>query len=163
MAMKIQFHALNRGELWRSIAVGIATGAILAVLNILALQGHLSPMPKPLGLAFAETVFRTHLPLPVGLLFHLVWVTAFSVVYVALWRHDLTFKNAVILAAVLWLVVLVVFFPIVGWGFFGLAVGARLIIPATVSHLVFAVVLWGLCRMAFGRSARPDQSQAPVR
>ena len=157
--MSVEPHRLNRGEWGKAIGVGIATAAILAALNVVALKSHVSPMPKPLGLAFADTVIGKELPLPVGLLFHLAWVTSFSVLYVFLWRNALTMGNAILLAAALWLLVLVFFFPVVGWGFFGLAVSPKLIVPATVSHLLFAVILWGLCRIAFARSIDREQSQ----
>jgi hypothetical protein len=147
--MSVELHWLSTREWWKAVGVGVATAAILAVLNVIALKSQVSPLPKPLGLAFAETVFGRNLPLPVGLLFHLAWVTFFSVVYVVLWRNALTLRNANILASVLWLLVLIVFFPVVGWGFLGLAVSPKLIVPATVSHLLFAAILWGLCRIAF--------------
>jgi hypothetical protein len=116
------------------------------------LQSGVSPLPKPLGLAFAETVLRTELPLPVGLLFHSAWVTAFSVLYVILLRDALTFTRALRLAIALWVLVLVFFFPVVGWGFFGVAVTPKLIVGAAVPHLLFAIFLWGLCRWAFVRN-----------
>jgi len=131
------------------VIVGIGTGLILAVLNVIAFRSHLSPLPKPLGLAFAETLLGRPLPLPVGLLFHLAWVAFFSFVYVILWRDRLTLRNALALACFLWLTALFVFFPIVGWGLFGLNVSPALILPVTVSHLLFAAILWGLARAAF--------------
>jgi len=145
--MAIEIGRLSRLEVAKAVGIGVATAIILAIINVIALHSHVSPLPKPLGLAFAETVFGRSLPLPIGLLFHVVWVTFFSLVYVALWPNALTLRNALILAATLWLLVMVVFFPVVGWGFFGFAVGPRLIIPATVSHLLFAVILWGLARL----------------
>lgn len=162
--MTVEPHWLSTREWWKTISVGVATGVFLAVLNLIALKTQVSPLPKPLGLAFAETVFGHSLPLPVGLLFHLAWVTFFSVVYVVLWRNALTLRNAVILASVLCLLVLIVFFPIVRWGFFGLAVSPKLILAATVSHLLFALTLWGLCHLAFGQSLErgPTQPQQGV-
>jgi len=50
---------------------------------------------------------------------------------------------------VLWAGALVVFFPIIGWGFFGLAVGPQLIVASVMPHLLFGVFLWGSCRIAF--------------
>jgi hypothetical protein len=161
--MSVEPHWPSAREWWRAVGVGVATAAILAVLNVIALKTQVAPLPKPLGLAFAETVFGHSLPLPVGLLFHLTWVTFFSIVYVVLWRKALTLRNAMILASVLWLVVLVVFFPAVGWGFFGLAVSSKLIVPATISHLLFALILWGLCRLAFRQSLEPQTSQTRAR
>jgi hypothetical protein len=148
--MGLRIHRLSVREGGRALIIGIATGLILAVLNIIALKSHLSPLPKPLGLAFAETLFGAPLPLPVGLLFHLAWITLFSFAYVILWRNRLTFGNALALAVLLWLAALLVFFPIVGWGFFGLNVGATVILPVTVSHVLFAAILWALARLAFG-------------
>ncbi|WP_353644622.1 hypothetical protein [Mesorhizobium sp. WSM2239] len=113
------------------------------------LKTGISPLPKPLALAFAETIFGTNLPLPVGMMFHLVWVTFFSALYVVLFRDALTFMRAFWLAFALWISVLVVFFPIVGWGFLGLAVTPKLIAASAVSHLLFAIFLWGLCKMSF--------------
>lgn len=114
----------------------------------------ISPMPRPLGLAFAQTLLG-NVPLPVGLLFHVVWVTAWSVVYVVLFHDRLTFLNALWLALFLWVLVLVVFFPVIGWGFFGLGVSPKLIVASLVPHVLFAVFLWGLCRIVFGRWLRP--------
>ncbi len=114
-----------------------------------------SPLPKALGLAFAETVSGRTLPLPVGLLFHTVWVTAFSVLYVVLFRDTLTFMRALMLGTALWILVLVFFFPLVGWGFFGLAVGPEIIIGAAIPHVLFAFFLWGSCRLAFKGAPSP--------
>jgi hypothetical protein len=59
------------------------------------------------------------------------------------------------LAFTLWLFALVFFFPVIGWGFLGLAVSPRLIVAAAVPHLLFAIFLWGGCRFAFvGMSGR---------
>jgi hypothetical protein len=155
--MGFQFHRLTVREGGKVLTVGIGTGLILAVLNVIALKSRLSPLPKPLGLAFAETLLGRPLPLPVGLLFHLAWVTLASSAYVVLWRDRLTLRNALALAGVLWLAAVMVFFPIVGWGPFGLDVSAKLIVPVTVSHLLFATLLWAFARLAFGPSrGRPD-------
>lgn len=146
----MQIHRLTAAEWGKAIAVGIGVAILTAAIMIAGRVSGVSPLPAPLGLAFANTVFGAQLPLPVGLLFHLVWVTAFSCVYVVLFRDDLSFMRAFWLALALWVLVLVFFFPVVGWGFLGLAVGPALIIVAAVSHLLFAVFLWGLCRLAFG-------------
>jgi hypothetical protein len=125
---------------------------LTAIFMFAGLKSGVSPLPKSLGRAFAETVLRRPLPLPVGLLFHTVWTTAFSVLYVVLFRDALTFMRALWLGIVLWLLVLVFFFPVVGWGFFGLAISPKLIVGAAVPHLLFVLFLWGLCRWAFGDS-----------
>lgn len=147
-------HALD-GEDWaKAIGIGIAVSILTAAFMVATMKEGISPLPKSLGLAFAEAVLRRPLPLPVGLLFHTVWTTAFSALYVILFRDALTFMRAFWLGVLLWLLVLVFFFPVVGWGLFGLGVGAKLIVGAAIPHLLFAVLLWGLCRVVF-RQSRP--------
>lgn len=46
-----------------------------------------------------------------------------------------------------------VFFPYVGWGFFGLSEGPQLFVGSLVPHLLFAAILWGWCRWLFPRQA----------
>jgi len=153
----MQWHALDGRDWAKAIGVGVAVSVLTAVFMAAGIKSGVSPLPKSLGLAFAETVLRRPLPLPVGLLFHTVWTTAFSVLYVVLFRDALTFMRALWLAVALWLLVLVFFFPVVGWGFFGLGVGPKMIVGAAAPHLLFALLLWGLCRWAFGGQV-PDRA-----
>ena len=145
----MRFHRLPPAELLKAIGIGVATALLLSAVMVPALRLGVSPLPQPLGLAFAETLLGRSLPLPVGLLFHVVYVAFWAVVYVALFRHALTIGNALALALFLWLLVLVVFFPLVGWGFLGLAIGPQLIVASLVPHLLFALFLWALCRPTF--------------
>lgn len=149
----MKMHSLGREDAAKAVAVGIGVSVLTAAFMVATAKAGVSPFPKALGLAFAETVLGRTLPLPVGLLFHTVWVTAFSVIYVVLFRDALTFGRALGIGIALWLSVLVFFFPVVGWGFFGLAVGPKAIVGAAISHLLFAFLLWGLCRWAFKRAA----------
>ena len=136
----------------KAIGIGLATAILLSAIMVPMSKLGISPMPKPLGLAFAETVSGTTLPLPIGLLFHLLYVAAWCVLFIALFRHKATFVRALALGLLLWIVVLLVFFPVVGWGFLGLSIGPKLIVASLVPHLLFALFLWGLCRFAFGRA-----------
>jgi hypothetical protein len=131
----------------KAVGVGIATAVILSLVMVPAVKAGISPMPEPLALAFARVLFG-EVPLPVGLLFHLVYVTFWSVVYIATFKErDLL--NALMLALILWVLVLILFFPIVGWGFFGLDVSPKLLVASLVPHLLFAIILWGMCYWVF--------------
>lgn len=145
----MKLHLLSVKEFGKAAAIGILTAVLLSAIMVTALKTGISPMPKPLALAFADTLLRAELPLPAGLLFHVAWVTAWSVVYVVLFRDRLSFARALGLALALWAVVLAVFYPFVGWGFLGLSVSPKLIIAALVSHMLFAVLLWRLTSWAF--------------
>jgi hypothetical protein len=131
----------------KAIATGIATAAILSVILVPAMKAGLSPMPKPLALAFAQELFG-NVGLPVGLFFHLVYVTFWSVMYVVLFERH-TFLNALWLALGLWVLVLLVFFPFVGWGLAGVGQSPMLFIGSLVPHVLFAVILWALHHLTF--------------
>lgn len=143
------FRALSTTDLWKAIGIGVVTALLLTAIMLPAFRFGIAPMPKFPSLAFAETILGRPLPLPVGLLFHVAYVAFWSVVYIALFRDRLTFLNALWLALALWVVLLVVFFPLVGWGFLGLGLSVKLIPAALVPHLLFAAFLWALCRLVF--------------
>lgn len=144
----MRLHRLSATEVAKAVGVGVVTAILLSIIAIAGQVSGMSPMPEPLGLAFAKVILGD-VPLPVGLVFHLVYVTFWTVVYVALFRTELTFVNALGLGLFLWVLVLIGFFPLVGWGFLGLQVGPQLIVAALVPHLLFSVFIWGLSRLVF--------------
>lgn len=132
------------GRNWlRAVGIGVAVAILTAIIMVALLKAGMSPFPKPPSLAFAETLLGRGLPLPVGLLFHIAYVTFWSVVFLQFFpRRNLA--TALALAGVLWLIILAVFFPIVGWGFAGLHISPTLIPASFLPHLLFALFLWGL-------------------
>ena len=147
----------RNGRSWlRAIGIGVLASIITAVVMLVLTSAGLSPFPKPPSLAFAETVLARSLPLPVGLLFHTVYVTFWAVMFVRYFpRRNLW--TALALAAVLWLVILVVFFPIVGWGLAGLSVSPRLITASFVPHLLFGLLLWAFDRYLPATASRASR------
>lgn len=139
----------------RATGIGLAVSVLTALVMVTLLKTGVSPLPKPLGLAFAETLFGHSLPMPVGLLFHTAYVTFWSVVFVRFFPlRDI--KTALTLAIALWLGVLVVFFPVVGWGFAGLGISPKLIPASFMPHLLFGVLLWALHKYAFRNRTAVD-------
>jgi hypothetical protein len=140
---------LSTEDLWKAIAVGIVTAVLLIAIMLPAFKFGLSPMPEIPSLAFVEAVLGRPLPLAVGVQCHAAYVTFWSVVYVALFRDRLTFLNAFYLALALWATMLVVVFPVIGWGFLGLGISVKLIPTGLLLNLLFALFVWSLCRLAF--------------
>lgn len=126
----------------KNIGVGLLVAIAVSLFMVPATIAGLPPFPQPPSLAFAELVLGTSLPLPVGLIFHLLYVTFWSWVYYTFFAEPNTFGKTLILAVVLWVVVLVVFFPLVGWGFAGLNIGSQMIVASAIPHLLFAIFLW---------------------
>ena len=155
--MRIQ--RLSRNEALKALGIGVLTAVLLSAVMVPAFRLGIAPMPEPPSLALAKLLLGATTPLPVGLFFHVAYVTFWSVVYVSLFRDRLTFLNALWLGLALWAVILVVFFPLLGWGFFGLAISPKLIPAALVPHVLFAVFLWGLCRWGFKEKTEPGESK----
>ncbi|WP_070988543.1 hypothetical protein [Halofilum ochraceum] len=133
----------------RGAVLGVVNGILLSLIMVPAFLAGLPPMPQPPSLAFAEVLLGEGLPMPVGLLFHLAYVTFWSIIWVALDYPRLRFTTALGLGLILWIVALVVFFPINGWGLLGLGVNPKLIPAALVPHALFILFLWGLGRLLF--------------
>lgn len=144
----MRLHRLSATELAKAVGVGVVTAILLSIIAIAGQVSGMSPMPEPLGLAFAQLLLGD-VPLPVGLFFHVVYVTFWTVAYVALFRTDLSLLNALGLGLFLWVLVLIGFFPLVGWGFFGLQVGPQLIVASLVPHILFSLFIWALSRLVF--------------
>jgi len=132
------------GRSWpRAFGIGVAVGVLTALVMLILSETGISPFPKPPSLAFAEVLLDRQLPMPVGLLFHTAYVVLWSVVFVRFFPRR-NIKTALALAGILWLVILAIFFPIVGWGFAGLQVSPKLIPASLLPHLLFGVLLWGM-------------------
>ncbi len=153
----MQIHSLAPKEALKAVGIGILTALLLSAVMVPAFKFGISPMPKPPSLAFAETLFGRGLPMPVGLLFHVAYVTFWALAYVMVFRDRLTFLNALWLGLGLWVVILVFFFPVVGWGFLGLAVSPKLIPASLVPHVLFALILWALCRIGFKKKTESEE------
>ncbi len=74
---------LSARDLGRAILVGIAAAPILSLVMVPANLSGIAPMPKPPSLAFAGLILGARVPLPVGGVFHVGWVTPWTVVFVA--------------------------------------------------------------------------------
>jgi hypothetical protein len=142
-------------DIAKMIGVGIVIAVLLSAVMVPAAKMGLSPMPKPLGLAFAQTLLGK-VPLPVGLVFHLLYVTAVATLYLAFIERRPGFAKAFAYGLLLWILVLVIFFPIVGWGFLGLNISPKLIIGSLIPHLLFAFFLWLIPKWVFSSERRSD-------
>src|SRR5690348_9749404 len=140
----MNWHRLNGKQYLKAVGVGVLTSLILSAIMITGFKTGVSPMPAPVSLAFAQALVGAKLPLPVGLLFHVAWVTLWSVVYVALFRERLTLGRAAGLAVFLLALMYIVFFPFIGWGLLGMAVGPKAVVGGFITHALFTVIVWAL-------------------
>ena len=143
---------------WKAVAAGVITSIGTAAIMAIGMKTGVSPLPKPLGLAFAQWVLGRSLPLPIGMLFHLAYVTGWSVLFIMLApARWLRFWPILGFGLALWLLAIFVFTPLVGWGIAATAVaGPKGIMATLVAHLLFVFFLLLSCRWLF----RPDAAGA---
>src|SRR3546814_20770389 len=96
------------GRSWlRAIGIGVLVSIITAAVMVTLTAAGLSPFPEPPSLAFAQTVIGRDLPLPVGLLFHTVYVTFWVAIFVRYFPRRVIL-TALGIAAGLWPVILAI-------------------------------------------------------
>jgi hypothetical protein len=131
------------------LGAGVLAGLLLSGLIAAAAVTKVTLVPKPLCVAFMEAALHRPVTLAAGVAFNIVWVAFWSFFYVFLFWKGLPLAGAVGLAVTLWLLSMVFFFPAVGWGYFGMKLGARAGIDSMISYAVFAAVIWSLNRLLF--------------
>jgi len=146
------------GDLLVAAVVGVGVALSLAALMVVAQVTHLSPLPAPLGVAFAKTVLPSgslgdHGLLWVGLGLHVAYVTSATVAYVAVLRSRLGGVAAFGWALGLWVFAGVVFAPLVGWGLFASGTGAGGFVNLLAVHLAYGAFLWAGGWVAFRETA----------
>lgn len=124
------------------IVLSIAVALLISAAVVPMFKLGLSPLPKPVGLAFAERLLGHPAPLPIGLLFHVVYVSFFAYLYFVFIAKPNTLLRASALAFALYLAALFVFFPLIGWGMAGLAATPKAPLAALIPHALFALFLW---------------------
>ncbi len=150
------------GRSWpRCIGIGVVVSVLITVFMVMMTKLGVSPFPKPPSLAFAETILGKQLPLPVGVLFHTAYVTFWSIVFIRFFPKR-NLKTALALGGALWVVILAVFFPLVGWGFAGTHISPKLVPASFLPHLLFGLLLWGLDKKMPGKAVTASSPASHV-
>lgn len=149
----------RRTASWPSaIGIGIVISILTSLFMVSLQKTGVSPLPKPLALALVHAISGKSLPLPAGLLLHTIYVTFWSVIFVRYFPRR-NFWTAMALALFLWLIVLVIIFPIVGWGIAGLSISTMVIPASLMPHILFGILLWALDWFCYVRTAAEKGSR----
>lgn len=133
--------------------VAVATGAVTAPL----FKSGMAPMPKAPSQAFAETLLGPVAD-PVGLLFHLLYVTSVTTLVLAFTGLRPGKRVIAATSGALWVIAVVVFFPLVGWGLFGSAMTPKIAFAALGPHVLYGVVLWAATRLVVRNQDNTDRA-----
>ncbi len=141
-------------ELIAAGILGVGISLSLSTLMLVAKAQHITALPMPLGVVFAAHLFGKAtlgmtLLLPVGLLLHVGF------------RRHRGFAAAFGTALVLWVLAGVSILPYVGWGLFGLGLGAGAAGNVLAVHLLYGAFLWAGFWLAF-RTRVPQRSAEPA-
>lgn len=159
---------------WMKAATVGALGSLVmfAVIMIGIHGAGIAPFNLPPSAAFLEMLGLNVGPLP--LLVHFGYGATWSLVLVALYGRDVSVGNGLGLATALWLVMMVGYSPLIGWGIFGfggaghqlspsdpLYLGSPLkyVVATFVLHLIYGTII-GRLNTAWISFEAPEQASA---
>lgn len=138
----------------KSGAIGALAALVMFLGITLIIKTGVAPFNLPPSAAF---LMKIGLPAqPLGLVVHFVYGMFWSVVLITLFKGETDVRKGIGLALVLWLVMMVVFSPIIGWGFFGfggaghqlspddplyLGMAIKYLIGTLILHLVYGAII----------------------
>ena len=118
----------------KSILVGVLGSLVMFLLMMIGIHGTgIAPFNLPPSAAFLEQLGLNTGPLP--LLVHFGYGATWSLVLVALYGANTTVRRGVSLAAGLWLLMMLVHSPLIGWGVFGVGGPGHDLSPSDPLHL----------------------------
>jgi hypothetical protein len=131
---------------------GIVATIAMSVVMLAGTVSGRSPMPKPIPVALVATIFGAGLPKPalvlLGAAAHLLYGGTFAGV-LALVARPITIWKGIGLAVVLWLVMQLVWLPVLGWGVFGIGITPAIAVATLMLHLIYGVTAgWLIDRRA---------------
>lgn len=142
----------------RPILTGLLGSLVMFVITMFAIHGAgMAPFNVTPSAAFFA---KLGLPMkPLALIAHFGYGAFWSVVLVAIFKNSVSLGKGISLALVLWLIMMVVYSPIIGWGLFGLSgsspsvasdaplylqAGPKYLVATLVLHLVYGSIIGGL-------------------
>ncbi|MEF8816691.1 MAG: hypothetical protein V5A20_01135 [Salinibacter sp.] len=142
----------------KSILVGVLGSLVMFLLMVLGIHGTgIAPFNLPPSAAFLEQLGLNTGPLP--LLAHFGYGATWSLVLVTLYGPRTTIRRGVYLTTGLWLFMMIVYSPLIGWGVFGvggaghdlaasdplyLGSPVKYVVATLLLHLVYGAIIGGL-------------------
>lgn len=138
----------------KSILVGLVASLVIYLIMMLGINGTgFAPFNIPPSEAFLQVFDINNGPLP--LIVHFGYGTFWSVMLLAAYGDEVNIKKGIVLATILWLFLMIVYSPLIGWGFFGfgdassldpsaplyLEEGPKFLIGSYIIHLIYGAII----------------------
>jgi hypothetical protein len=104
-------------RLLKAMFVGCTGSLVMLVLVLLAIQNGIAPFNLPPAAAFLARLGVDQTPFP--LLLHFGYGAFWSVFFILLFRERTSVAKGLGLGVALWLLMMLVYCPLLGWGVFG--------------------------------------------
>ena len=145
--------SLSTTNILRSGAAGLIAGIVMFIPMVYLVKiAGIAPFNIPPSAALLKSLGLPYQP-PIAPVLHFLYGIASAIVFVALFRNSLTILKALAFSGVMWLILMLVYSPIIGWGVFGTAdtsglpellqLGStmKFIIVTLVMHIIYALVM----------------------
>lgn len=152
---------MNKNRAKTGFVWGVVATLAMSILMVTGLITGLAPMPGPIPEALVSLVIGGA-PKPVRMVVaitaHLLYGGIFGALLAETVRPISIWKGLGF-GALLWVVMGIVFLPLVGWGFFGTAITPKIAVATLVLHLIYGGTLgWALV----SKSDVPQESTSSV-
>ncbi len=136
----------------KAALVGIVGSLVMFIIMMIGIHGTgIAPFNIPPSAAF---LVKLGLPVqPLALLVHFGYGAFWSIILIVATGNQPTIGKGLMLSIILWLIMMVIYSPIIGWGFFGFAdtsdlakklqleQGPKYLVMTLVLHLLYGLVI----------------------
>ena len=138
-------NTIKQGVIW-----GLLATVVMSIFMVTATLTGLSPMPAPIPMALVKKVLGP-MPKPVliflGIIAHLGYGGVAGGILGQLFKERINLGIGLGWGVFLWLLMQVIFLPILGWGLFGSAITPKVAVATLILHLIYGITIgWGLQR-----------------
>jgi len=135
---------------------GLLGSLVMFILMQIGLATGMAPFNLPPSAAFLVSIGLPAKPL--ALIGHFLYGAFWSIVLLGVTKDNVTIGKGTLLAVILWLIMMLIISPIIGWGVFGfgdagemakdaklyLAPGPKYLIATLVLHIVYGLIVGGV-------------------
>ena len=135
----------------KGMLYGLLGTLLMSAVMLVGMGTGLSPIPEPIPLAIAKELLG-RMAQPILMLFAIITHFGYGAFWGAVlytWTNtDGTIWHGLGWGVMLWLIMVLIVLPLLGWGIFGSAITPKIAVATLVLHLIYGSTLgWGLNQM----------------